>query len=58
MRDTLAVETRYELLKDLYEGDHLVSKDEFIEAQEEYIEALKEIIEYQKEVIEEYRYND
>lgn len=58
MRDTIAVETRYVVLKDLYEGDHLVSKDEFIEAQEEYIEALKEIIEYQKEVIEEYRYND
>lgn len=58
MRDTIAVETRYVVLKGLYEGDHLVSKDEFIEAQEEYIEALKEIIEYQKEVIEEYRYND
>lgn len=58
MRDTLAVATRYEVLKGLYEGDHLVSKDDFIEAQREYIEALKEDIEYQKEIIEEYRYND
>lgn len=58
MRDTLAVATRYELLKGLYEGDHLVSKDEFIEAQRNYIEVLKEDIEYQKELIEEYRYND
>ena len=30
MRDTIAVETRYEVLKDLYEGDHLVTKDDFI----------------------------
>ncbi|XWX32621.1 hypothetical protein LCFBJUUZ_CDS0162 [Staphylococcus phage PG-2021_76] len=58
MRNTLAVATRYEVLKGLYEGGHLVSKDDFIEAQGEYIEALKEDIAYQKELIEEYRYDD